>query len=85
MNVQNDSMVLSAPLTHSDWLWRDRDRIGHGPQSVRYTLDRCKEMGWTKVYWRCFDGGRANYPSKLMASVSEGFDPDNYHAWSHPR
>ena len=52
-------VILSTPVTHSDWLWIHEKRIGHGPKSVRYILDRCKAIGWQKLYWRCFDGGLA--------------------------
>lgn len=77
-------VVLSSPVTHSDWMWRYEKRIGYGKKSVKYILDRCKEVGWQKIYWRCFDGGRALYSSKLMDEEWVGFDEDNYHAWVNP-
>jgi uncharacterized lipoprotein YddW (UPF0748 family) len=49
-----------------------------GEQGVRQILDRCKECGWDRVYWRCFDGGKALYPSKLM-DPAHGYDEENYH------
>lgn len=76
--------ILSTPVTHTDWIWRHEKRIGHGPESVKYILDRCKEVGWKKLYWRCFDGGLACYESKLMDSICRGVDEDNYHAWESP-
>jgi uncharacterized lipoprotein YddW (UPF0748 family) len=57
------------------------ERIGHGSQSVRYIIDRCKQVGWKRLYWRCFDGGRAHYASQLMERASIGYDPDNWHVW----
>ena len=77
-------VVLSTPVTHSDWTWRYEKRIGHGEASVKYILDRCKEVGWQRLYWRCFDGGQAMYDSDLLDSVAVGYDPDNYHAWQSP-
>jgi uncharacterized lipoprotein YddW (UPF0748 family) len=77
-------IVLSTPVTHTDWMWMCMDRIGHGPQSVRYILDRCKQLGWQRIYWRCFNGGRATYASKLADGVAVGRDGDNYHAWKDP-
>ena len=81
---RKSKVVLSTPVTHSDWMWRNEERIGHGEASVRYILDRCKEVGWQRIYWRCFDGGQAMYDSDLLDSVAVGYDPDNYHAWQSP-
>ncbi|MCC6422165.1 MAG: family 10 glycosylhydrolase [Phycisphaerales bacterium] len=81
VNQQDGPIVLSTPVTHTDWLWRDMKRIGHGPRSVRYILDRCKQVGWTRIYWRCFDGGQCFFKSRLMESVSRGYAADNFHAW----
>jgi uncharacterized lipoprotein YddW (UPF0748 family) len=82
--MSDRKIVLSSPVTHSDWVWRDEARIGHHEASVKYILDRCREFGWRKLYWRCLDGGQALYASKLMDSVAVGYDPDNYHAWQSP-
>jgi uncharacterized lipoprotein YddW (UPF0748 family) len=68
---------LSSPITHSDWMLRD-PAPKWGPEGVHQILDRCKQCGWTRVYWRCFDGGRALYHSKLM-DPAHGYDEDNYH------
>lgn len=68
---------LGSPVTHSDWMVRNPAPTW-GPQGVRQILDRCKQCGWRRVYWRCFDGGRACYPSRLMEPF-HGFDEDNYH------
>jgi uncharacterized lipoprotein YddW (UPF0748 family) len=83
-NPSRSNIVLATPVTHSDWIWRHQDRIGHGPASVRYTLDRCKEVGWQRIYWRCLDGGQAMYASEIMDSVAVGYAADNYHAWKEP-
>lgn len=77
-------IILSTAVTHSDWLWHSRKRIGHGKKSVRYILDRCKAAGLRRLYWRCFDGGLAFYASRLMDEELTGFDADNYHAWDSP-
>jgi hypothetical protein len=29
-------------------------------------LTRCKEFGFTKIFWRCYDGGRSTYIGKLI-------------------
>lgn len=77
-------IVLSAPVTHSDWVSRYRARIGHGRKSVEYILDRCKAVGLRRIYWRCFDGGKAMYASQLMDEEWTGYDADSYHAWASP-
>ncbi len=71
-------MILSSPVTHSDWMLRE-SAPAWGPVGVREILDRCAACGWKRVYWRCFDGGRSLYPSRLMEPM-RGFDDDNYHA-----
>ncbi len=69
---------LGSPITHSDWMLRD-PAPAWGPEGVHQILDRCRDCGWTRVYWRCFDGGRALYKSKLMDPL-HNFDADeNYH------
>jgi uncharacterized lipoprotein YddW (UPF0748 family) len=82
--MMKEKVILSTPITHSDWMWGHQKRIGHGEKSVRYILDRCKGLGMNRVYWRCFDGGLACYHSQLMDSLALGFHPDNYHAWMTP-
>ena len=79
-----EPIILSSPVTHSDWCWHHRDRIGTGKDSVQYILDRCKQVGLRKIYWRCFDGGKANYASKLADRPGADFDMDNYHAYAAP-
>ncbi len=68
---------IGSPITHSDWMLRD-PAPAWGPKGVRQILDRAKQCGWSRVYWRCFDGGRACYLSKLMEPL-HGMDEDNYH------
>ena len=68
---------LASPVTHSDWMIR-KPAPSWGAEGVRQILDRCRACGWRRVYWRCFDGGRACYPSRLMQPMT-GFDDDNYH------
>ncbi|MBO9607288.1 MAG: family 10 glycosylhydrolase [Paenibacillaceae bacterium] len=58
-------LIFSSPLTFSDWLIRDRT-LENGPDGVRQVLTRCKEFGFTAIYWRVFNAGRATYASKLV-------------------
>lgn len=70
-------LILSAPLTHSDWILKAG--MVWGEPGVRHMLDACKACGWSRVYWRALDGGRALYRSKLV--LPEGkWDDDNF--WS---
>ncbi len=70
-------VIVSSPITHSDWMVRNPSPKW-GPEGVHQILDRAKQCGWKRVYWRCFDGGRACYLSKLMDPL-HGMDEDNYH------
>jgi hypothetical protein len=56
--------------------------IEYGAKSVHYIIDRCKQFGWKRLYWRCFDGGLAHFKSKLMEPASVGYSADNYSAWA---
>jgi hypothetical protein len=67
--------TLSAPLTHSDWMIKPH--IKWGPDGVRHMLDACKACGWSHVHWRAFDGGRADYPSKIARPFND-WDEDNF-------
>jgi hypothetical protein len=69
-------LLLSAPLTHSDWMLRPT--VAWGPQGVRGMLDTCKATGWTRIHWRVFDGGRALHHSKLMDPQGK-WEEENYH------
>ncbi len=69
--------ILSSPVTHSDWMGKE-ETPDWGPKGVHQILDRAKQCGWRKVYWRCLDGGRALYPSKVLQPLA-GVDEDNYH------
>src|SRR3990172_3934808 len=69
-------VILSSPVTHSDWMVRDPAPVW-GPEGVRQILDRCKECGWKRVYWRCLDGGRALYPSRVLEPLHR-LDEVNY-------
>jgi hypothetical protein len=40
-------------------------------------LDACKACGWSQVHWRAFDGGRADYPSKVARPFND-WDEDNF-------
>jgi hypothetical protein len=69
---QSNKLILSAPLTHSDWMLKPG--MKWGADGVRHMLDACKACGWSRVHWRTFDGGRATYPSKI-ARPSFKVDP----------
>ena len=73
--------ILSAPLTHSDWLLKMD--LPFERSNIRYMLDQCKAAGWTRVYWRLFDGGRANYFGDLVQSGG-AWDEDNYYNPHNP-
>jgi hypothetical protein len=62
--MEPGTLILSAPLTHSDWMLREG--VAWGPEGVRHMLDTCKACGWSRIYWRALDGGRSLYHSKLM-------------------
>jgi hypothetical protein len=68
-------LILGAPLTHSDWMLKPN--IPWGEEGVRHMLDACKAAGWSKIYWRAFDGGRSLYKSKLLRAQGK-WDEDNY-------
>src|SRR3954471_10763470 len=74
---QTDKFILSAPLTHSDWMLKPG--IAWGPEGVRHMLDTCKACGWTRIHWRVFDGGRSLYKSKLLKAMGK-WDEDSI--WS---
>ena len=73
----SDKLILSAPLTHSDWILKAG--MIWGDEGVRHMLDVCKASGWSRIYWRALDGGRALYQSKL-AQPEAKWDEDNF--WS---
>jgi glycosyl hydrolase family 10 len=77
--VQNaeaaDRLRLSAPLTHSDWVLKDG--VAWGDEGVRHMLDACKACGWSRIYWRALDSGRALYRSKLRDPMGLP-EEDNY-------
>ncbi len=70
---------LSSPVTHSDWMLAENPPPAWGPEGVRQILDRAKECGWSRVYWRCFDSGKSMYHSQLLEPFDQGEQP-NY--WS---
>lgn len=67
--------ILGTPLTHSDWMLKPN--IAWGEAGVRHMLDACKACGWSKIYWRVFDAGRATYKSKLLKPAGRG-DEDQF-------
>ncbi|MHA3770415.1 family 10 glycosylhydrolase [Verrucomicrobiota bacterium sgz303538] len=68
-------LILSAPLTHSDWMLKAG--IAWGPEGVHHMLDMCKECGWSRIYWRVLDGGRALYKSNLLRPMGK-WDADSF-------
>lgn len=71
---RTSKLTLTAPLTHADWILKPG--MKWGPQGVHHMLDACKACGWSRVYWRALDGGRASYPSKIVRP-SYHVDPDS--------
>src|SRR3954447_3458634 len=69
-----EKLILSAPLTHSDWMLKPS--MKWGPEGVRHMLDACKACGWSRIHWRALDGGRATYPSKVVRP-SHKVDPES--------
>src|SRR5689334_11951783 len=67
-----EKLVLSAPLTHSDWMLKPN--MVWGIEGVRHMLDACKACGWSRVLWRVFDAGQASYPSKLLRAAEHPND-----------
>jgi len=63
---------LSSPVTHSDWILANNPPPAWGEAGVKQILDRAKECGWTRVYWRCFDSGKSMYASKLLEPFDQG-------------
>ena len=63
----DEKILISAPLTLSDWMLRPSMKKFEKPSddAVRYVLTRCKEFGMKRVYWRTFDAGMSTYRSKL--------------------
>ncbi len=76
-SVAQQKVRLSSPVTHSDWVLANNPPPAWGEEGVRQILDRAKESGWTRVYWRCFDSGKSMYASKLLEPFDQG-EPVNY-------
>jgi hypothetical protein len=72
-----ETIILSAPLTHSDWMLRPG--VEWGDAGERHMLDACKAAGWSRIFWRVFDGGRSLYASRLMKPAG-AWDADSF--WS---
>jgi len=70
-------LILSAPLTHSDWMLKPGMRWG--ADGVHHMLDACKDWGFRRIYWRVLDGGRSLYQSDLLRPMGR-WDEDSY--WS---
>lgn len=70
----DEKIILSVPLTHSDWMLQPN--IPWGMDGVKHMLDACKACGWSRVLWRVFDAGQATYASKLLRAA-EHPDEDN--------
>ncbi len=75
-NGPDNKIILSAPLTHSDWMMHV-DAPAWGAEGIRTMLEHCRSCGWSKIYWRAFDCGRALYASKLL-------EPMKYDTSPHP-
>lgn len=73
-----DRLILSAPLTHSDWMLKENPKITFDPGGVRHMLGVCKAAGLTQIYWRVLDAGRAMYKSRLVLPA-EHFEFDQFY------
>ncbi len=74
-NPAEEKLILSAPLTHSDWMLKAGTQWGE--PGVKHMLDACKACGWSKVYWRVLDGGRATYKSEFLLPGGK-WDEDSF-------
>src|SRR4051812_36448817 len=70
----DEKLILSAPLTHSDWMLHPN--VEWGEPGVRHMLDLCKASGWSRIFWRVLDGGRAMYKSKIL-DPADNWDADS--------
>ena len=59
-------LTISSPLTFSDWMLKEKVNLEWGEEGVREVLEKCKRFGFSRIYWRVFDAGRATYKSSLM-------------------
>lgn len=80
MSLDADSLraapvILSAPLTHSDWMMHAQ-APAWGRDGVRTMLERCRACGWQRLYWRAFDAGRALYASRLLEPMRYDTSPE---------
>src|SRR5262245_60020110 len=73
--LKEEKRILSAPLTHSDWVLQEG--VAWGDAGVRHMLEACKACGWSRMYWRALDSGRALYRSRLRDSMGAP-EPDNF-------
>lgn len=67
--------MLGSPLTHPDWMLRPG--VEWGEAGVRHMLDACKAAGWSRIYWRVLDGGRALYKSDRVRAQGK-WELDNH-------
>jgi hypothetical protein len=72
---QDPKLILSAPLTHSDWMLKPN--IPPGEPGVRHMLDAAKACGWSCIHWRVLDGGRSLYKSRLLKPMGK-WDDDSF-------
>ena len=79
--TQSNRLILSAPLTHSDWMLKPG--MTFDVAGVQHMLDACKACGWSQIYWRAFDGGRAMYASKI-AAPADNWDADSFWSPANP-
>ena len=73
-----EQLILSAPLTHSDWMLKDNPPAW-GDEGVRHMLAQCKAFGFTRVYWRAFDAGKALYASRLLEPMIAAAHEEPWH------
>ncbi len=84
-------MKIYTLSTFTDWA----HQLGcYGPLGMERVFDWLKVAGIERVYWRAFNGGRANYPSKIAHvlkgtelggahQLGDGGGPAGGHFWNH--
>ena len=73
-----EQLILSSPLTHSDWMLHENPPAW-GDEGVRHMLTRCKEFGFSRIYWRAFDAGKALYASRLLEPMIAAAHEEPWH------
>src|SRR5690606_2219566 len=82
-----DALILSAPLTHSDWVLKDNvPGLDDGLAGVRHIVDMSNEAGLSRIFWRrlgschqCLPptlAGPCHIPSGCLRTMCRGSTTD---------